>query len=310
MQDDSGLWVQTVAANGLEFETLMAGEGDRLALLLHGFPEHAISWREQMPALARMGYKVWAPNQRGYGRSSRPGRVEDYAIERLMEDVAGLIDASGARETVLIGHDWGGVVAWCFAAHQVRPIKALAILNVPHPACYVRNAWRPGQLWRSWYAWAFQVPWLPEWLGSRADALLVREAVLRSMAHPERMPPEVLGIFAAQASDPRRLRAMVNWYRAAFRGGLARQMRRGFPVIEVPTLLLWGEEDTALEKYTTYGTGRYVRNLTVRYLRGISHFLQQEAAEEVNAALALFLRGHDAPAGCLKPLELTNFLST
>ncbi len=167
--NDDGLWVETVRANGLEFEVLMAGGGDRLALLLHGFPEHAISWREQMEPLARLGYKVWAPNQRGYGRSSRPGRVEDYDIERLMEDVAGLIDAADAKETVLIGHDWGGVVAWCFASRKINPLKALVILNVPHPACYVRSMGRPGQLMRSWYAWAFQVPWLPEWLGSRAS---------------------------------------------------------------------------------------------------------------------------------------------
>ncbi len=147
MDWDAGLWVETVKANGLAFETLMAGNGERFALLLHGFPEHAISWREQMAALARQGYTVWAPNQRGYGRSSRPSRVADYDIEHLIEDVAGLIDvarARGATRTVLIGHDWGGVVAWCFAARNLRPLDALVILNAPHPMCYVRSMGRAG----------------------------------------------------------------------------------------------------------------------------------------------------------------------
>jgi pimeloyl-ACP methyl ester carboxylesterase len=283
--------VEMVRANGLEFEVLMAGEGDSLALLLHGFPEHAICWQGQVGALARLGYRVWAPNQRGYGNSSRPARVEDYALEALQEDLAGLIEASGAKRTVLIGHDWGGLVAWCFAMRRVRPLDALVIINVPHPACYLGSVWRPGQFARSWYAWAFQIPGFPEWLGSRAGGRPVIEAMLRSARRPEGFPPEMLGILMDQASDRERLGAMINWYRAAFRGGLARQLRRGFPRIETPTLLLWGEEDAALETYTTYGTERYVRDITIRYLAGVSHFVQQDAPEELNRLLAAFLSG-------------------
>ena len=124
-----------VDANGLTFEVFTAGaaSADRLALCLHGFPEHAHSWRFQMQPLADLGYRVWAPNLRGYGRSSRPPRIRDYAIEALLDDVAGLIDASGAREVVLLGHDWGAVIAWYFAMHRVRPLSRLVIMNVPHP---------------------------------------------------------------------------------------------------------------------------------------------------------------------------------
>src|SRR5215469_13566243 len=107
---------ELVEANGLKFEVAMCGEGESLALCLHGFPEHALSWRDQLPVLARLGYRAWAPNQRGYGNSSRPEKVSDYAIDKLVADVAVLIDASGAKHTVLIGHDWGAVVAWAFAA--------------------------------------------------------------------------------------------------------------------------------------------------------------------------------------------------
>src|SRR5947209_15738221 len=112
-------------ANGLTFEVDVCGDGPRLALCLHGFPECAYSWRYQLPFLARLGYTAWAPNLRGYGHSSRPPRVADYALDCLLADVAGLIDAAGKRSTLLIGHDWGGAVAWFFALRQLRPLQGL-----------------------------------------------------------------------------------------------------------------------------------------------------------------------------------------
>jgi pimeloyl-ACP methyl ester carboxylesterase len=109
-----------VEANGLRFEVLEEGTGDRLALCLHGFPEHAISWRHQIPVLAGMRYRVWAVNQRGYGRTTRPTQVADYALPHLVDDVTALINAASAKSVVLIGHDWGAMVAWCFAAEQLQ----------------------------------------------------------------------------------------------------------------------------------------------------------------------------------------------
>src|SRR5258705_2946844 len=116
---------QIVRANGIDFNVAMAGSGERLALCLHGFPESSFSWRHQMPLLARLGYRVWAPDLRGYGESERPPRVQDYAIEKLMEDVGGLIDAAGARSTLLLAHDWGGSIAWYFALRRVRSLDRL-----------------------------------------------------------------------------------------------------------------------------------------------------------------------------------------
>src|SRR5438094_255194 len=120
---DAPIQTEFINANGLRFETLTCGDpqSDTLALCLHGFPEVNLSWREQMPMLAGLGYRVWAPNQRGYGLSTRPPHMRDYAIEHLMADVAGLIDASQAKRVVLLGHDWGGIVAWAFAARRIRP---------------------------------------------------------------------------------------------------------------------------------------------------------------------------------------------
>ena len=285
------LQTEFVPANDLVFEVLTYGEGNTLALCLHGFPEVAWSWREQMPVLAAMGYRVWAPNQRGYGRTSRPPHMRDYAIEHLMADVAALIDASGARRVVLLGHDWGAIVAWCFATRRLRPIEKLVIINVPHPACFARALRRrPGQMLRSWYAGFFQIPRLPEWLLSRNGARPVAEMIRRSSSAPAAFPQDLLEATRASAAQPGALKAMIDWYRAFLRGGgLRRQLRLRFPAIDTPTLLLWGEDDVALAKYTTDGTEEFARNLTKQFLPGVSHWVQQDATEVCNEALRKFL---------------------
>ena len=284
-----------VPANGQTFEVAMCGQGDSLALCLHGFPEHALCWREQLPVLARLGYRAWAPNQRGYGRSSRPPKVKDYAIENLMADVAGLIDASGAKRTVLIGHDWGAVVAWAFATRQVRPLDALIIMNVPHPACYFDRLFRSAQFFKSWYIFFFQLPWLPEWLLTRRKSRAVSGMVLRTSTNRDKFPRDLLDVFQQNAQPPGAVTAMLNWYRAAFRRGASRQRRKGFPMIHTRTLMIWGEEDTALDKSTTYDTHRYVSDLTLRYLPGVSHWVQQDATEAVNEMMECFLTGKPVP---------------
>ena len=281
-----------IEANGLQFEVLTCGLGDRLALCLHGFPEPAESWRKQMTALAAKGYRVWAPNQRGYGRSSRPRGVAAYSLEHLIADVAGLIDASGAKETALLGHDWGGIVAWCFATRKVRPLTHLVILNAPHPVCFLRSLWHPEQLARSWYVLFFQIPWLPEWLGSRGHAWLIGRMVRGTSRRPEAFPELLLAAIRDDAAQPGALRAMIHWYRALVRGGgLRRQLRQGFPVIETPTLLVWGEDDVALSLHTLEGTEQFVRNLTVQRLPGVSHWVQQDAPERCRSILDEFFPG-------------------
>src|SRR3984885_6806513 len=153
---------QTIRANGIDFNVATAGSGERLALCLHGFPESSYSWRYQMPLLAQLGFRVWAPDLRGYGASSRPKGVQAYALETLEEDVAALIEAAGAKEVVLVGHDWGALIAWYYAMFGRIPIARLVIMNVPHPALAQKGlrTWR--QLAKSWYIFFFQIPWLPE----------------------------------------------------------------------------------------------------------------------------------------------------
>ena len=277
-----------VDANGVRFEVLEEGSGDRLALCLHGFPEHAISWRRQVPVLAGMGYRVWAVNQRGYGRTTRPTAVSDYALPNLLDDVAALIDASGARSVALIGHDWGAMVAWCFAAGQKRPLERLVIMNVPHPLCFraALRHWRQAR--KSWYVAFFQLPLLPERVLAAKGGAAVRR-MFAGLALPE----DVLQVYARQIAEPGAATAMLNWYRAArLDAGRMPDLRR---VIAVPTLVIWGEEDVALDLVCLEGTERYVRDLTLRRLPGVTHWVQQDAPEAVNAMLRTFLQG--APTG-------------
>ena len=141
-----------------------------LALLVHGFPESAFSWRYQIDALADAGYEVWAPNTRGYVGSSKPPKVKNYSMDRLLGDLGALIDRSGRDAVTLVGHDWGAAQAWAFAMRRVRPLERLVIMNVPHPACMMRELRKPRQLARSWYVFFFQIPWLPERVLPRPSA--------------------------------------------------------------------------------------------------------------------------------------------
>ena len=295
---------ERVRANGLTFHVATCGEGENLALCLHGFPECWFSWRCQLPFLARLGYRVWAPDLRGYGDTDRPRRTRDYAIERLLEDVDGLIAAADPRSTVLVGHDWGALIAWYYAMRRPTALDRLVILNVPHPAVFTRRLWRPGQLRRSWYVFFFQVPWLPErWLSAdgcrRIAGALIASAVDRS-----RFPPDVLEVYRRSAARPGALTAMLDYYRALVRGrGLLRQRRLGYPVVETPTLMIWGTEDRALGIETTYGTDRHVRDLTLRYLPGVSHWVQQEAPDAVNTILGEWLSAPRAGRSRSEDLE-------
>jgi len=285
---------ERVRANGLDFHVLVCGDGDRLALCLHGFPEIGYSWRHQMPLLASLGYRVWAPDLRGYGRTDRPQGLTNYAIEKLMEDVGSLIDASGARETVLIAHDWGAVIAWQFAASRIRPLDRLIILNGPaprprdkRPSIFSREFWRFG------YALFFQIPWLPEWALRARNYHLIEQVFRGQTAYqPERFTDDVIAVYKESAARPGALTAMLNYYRALIRGGGMKRLEvMGFPMIETPTLILWGEQDPILPPEMIADADTWVRDLTTKLIPDSGHWLQQEAPEAVNAYLRDWLPG-------------------
>jgi pimeloyl-ACP methyl ester carboxylesterase len=199
-----------------------------------------------------------------------------------VDDVTALINAASAKNVVLIGHDWGAMVAWCFAAQQRRPLHRLVIMNDPHPLCF-RSAlkhWR--QMRKSWYVAFFQLPILPERMLTANGG-----AIVRRMFGGVALPPDVLAVYTRQITEPGAATAMLNWYRAIrLRSSRTLDLAQ---VIEVPTLVVWGEQDMALDPICLHGTERYARDLTVKRLPGVSHWVQQDAPQVVNELLQEFL---------------------
>ena len=291
-----------VEANGLRFETDQCGDGPRLALFLHGFPESKASWRFHMPAVAALGYTCWAPNLRGYGATTRPARRRAYRLQHLLDDVAGLIDAARAQgidgPVTLVGHDWGGMIGWSFLLSGLRPVERFVVMNFPHPLLFLRGLTSMRQLKRSWYMGFFQLPWLPVWLLSRKKAQGIGRMFRELVDNPPEdgvVPKQVIRDYRTNGYSPGGAKAMVNYYRANFVNPWALRLWRSGTKLTVPTLMIWGENDVALSKELTYGTDELVEDLTVRYLPGVSHWVQQQAPYTVSAMVTAWLSGAEVP---------------
>lgn len=277
--------------NGLRFHCVTAGKGEPgkpLVLLLHGFPQDWYCWRHQIPAIAAAGYSVVAPDQRGYGETEKPSRVRDYRLESLVADAKGIVEAFGASKVIVVGHDWGAAVAWAFAWTHPEMVEKLVVLNVPHPG-KMAEALRTNlrQVRRSWYMFAFQLPWLPEWALTRRGAANVAR-MMRGMAHrKEAFSKEDLEHYKAAMLRPGAARSTVAWYRAALRRPLAgmrmgRTGKKGSTKVHAPTLVIWGEDDTALGKELTYGLDRWCKGpLRIEYVKDCSHWVVEERPEDV-----------------------------
>jgi pimeloyl-ACP methyl ester carboxylesterase len=282
---------KTIRANGLAFAYDEAGAGDNIALCLHGFPESRFSWRHQLPALAEAGWHAIAPDLRGYGDSSRPSGRAAYTLRHLVDDAAALFDAFGARRRLLVAHDWGAVIAWHFALERARPLDGLVIMNVPHPAVMRAVMRRSLAQWRrSWYVVFFQLPYLPEAMLGARGARFIGQAFIGMAVDKSRFPKPVLDHYRQNALHPGALTAMINYYRANLRT-LGRAAPA--PPIDVPTLMIWGEQDTALGLELTEGYDPYVTDFTLCRLPGVSHWVQQEAPEQVNARFLTWLKNKD-----------------
>jgi epoxide hydrolase 4 len=282
-----GLRHQYAMVNGVRLHYVEAGSGP-LVLLLHGFPEFWYSWRHQIDALAPH-FRVVAPDQRGYNLSEKPHGVGAYAIDTLVEDVAALIRHLGEEQAVIVGHDWGGGVAWSFALAHPEMTRRLIVMNCPHPAAMARGLRTFKQLRKSWYMFFFQIPKLPEFALRAGNYRAIERAFRGAVHRPGTFTDADIRAYKEAAAQPGALTSEINWYRSMLRGGL-RQATQQFPTISAPTLLIWGEDDQALGKELTYGTERWVSNLTVKYIPNTSHWVQQEQPEMVNGYLLDFLR--------------------
>ena len=260
-------------------------------VLVHGFPEFWYSWRHQIPALAAAGFRVVAPDMRGYNLSSRPAEVSAYEPRRLAGDVADLIADRGAGGAFLAGHDWGGAVVWITAMAYPEVVERLAILNVPHPRRILEALRRPGrQLARSWYMFAFQLPWLPERAVRAGDWWALR----RGFEHDARagaFTPADIDRYREVWSQPGALTAAINYYRASMRRRTSAQPGEIRPV-QAPTMVIWGERDRHLGADLAEPRAADVPHLErVVRLPDASHWVQHDEPDRVSALLIDFFSG-------------------
>jgi pimeloyl-ACP methyl ester carboxylesterase len=239
-----------------------------LVVLLHGFPEDRRAWRHQIPALARAGFRVVAPDLRGYGDSPKPRGVDSYKVQEIAGDVAELIESHGGN-CFLVGHDWGAVIAWFVTMMRPDLVRKLAILNVPHPAAFSRELRRSrSQRLRAAYQLFFQLPVLPELTWRLFGGMVMRRMTGRRYTWP----------------GP--LRPMFHYYRALRR--TRGQLRKLIARIEVPVLMIWGEEQSIFVEETLHDLDGWIADLHIERIAHARHFVQHDAPERVNQLLVEF----------------------
>ena len=275
--------------NGIRMHYVTQGSGP-LIVLLHGFPEFWYSWRFQIPVLAELGYTVVAPDLRGYNDTDKPRT--GYDVGTLIRDIEGLIKGLGYTQAVVIGHDWGGALAWVFAMRYPQLVSRLVVMNAPHPWAFERELRTWKQLKKSWYVFAFQLSWLPEYLMRRNQAELIGRMIYQAAVQKDAFPPAVLDQYRAAMSKPGALTAAINYYRRFMCSALNLNSSSsgGKTIISAPTLLIWGEQDIALDIALTTGLEQWVPNIQIKRIPDSGHWVQQEKPDLVNAYLTQFLQ--------------------
>jgi epoxide hydrolase 4 len=272
--------------NGIRLHVVQAGPKSGIpVVLLHGFPEFWYGWRKQIPALVDAGCRVIIPDQRGYNLSDKPKGIKSYRTDELVKDVVGLMDALEYQKVNVVGHDWGAVVAWTLAYQHPERLQHLGILNVPHPLVMRRFLQRDlEQIRRSWYVFLFQIPWLPE-AGMRAEDWRSAVRALRGSGLIHTFTNEDIEKYKEAWSQPGAITAMINWYRALrYQMNVPKQMQ-----IRVPTLMMWGMKDVALTHRMARPSMDHVDEGNLILIPDATHWVQLDAAEEVNHYLIDFL---------------------
>jgi len=276
-----------IETNGIRLHVVQAGPKSGIpVVLLHGFPEFWYGWRKQIPALVEAGCRVIIPDQRGYNLSDKPKGIKSYRTDELVKDILGLIDALDYEKVNLVGHDWGAVVSWMFAYQHPERLNRLSILNVPHPLVMRRFLQRDfEQMRRSWYAYLFQLPWIPE-QGMRANNWRGAVRALRGSGKIHTFTNDDIVKYKEAWSQPDAMTSMINWYRAAVRAAfqLPNEMR-----IKVPTLMMWGMKDFALTHRMARPSIDHCDDGKLILFADATHWVQHDAAEEVNHYLVDFL---------------------
>ena len=274
--------METYRRDGLTFDVRDSGPtGGPAVVCLHGFPQDATAFDAVTPLLVAQGFRVLAPDQRGYSPGARPSGRRAYTGREVVADVVALLDAAGIERAHVVGHDWGGVVAWTLASRHADRTLSLTALSTPHPAAMVRSVARSTQVLRSSYMAAFQVPWLPERMLLARDGARLRRALLASGLGPQRADH-----YTRRLLEPGALTAALGWYRAIpFDGGY------GAGIVRVPTAYVYGRRDRFFAPAAVRDTGRYVRGPLRMLGLDAGHWVpEQEAARVADVVHALARR--------------------
>ncbi|AHM60770.1 putative hydrolase [Flammeovirgaceae bacterium 311] len=276
---------QYYQVNGIRLHVIEAGRQDgEILLFLHGFPEYWWGWRHQISYFAQLGYRVVAPAQRGYHLSSKPAQTKAYGMKHLTDDVAALIRQLPKQKVNLVGHDWGGAVAWAMALRYPELLHKLIVLNLPHPQVMRRSfvKW-PKQLLKSWYIGFFQLPLLPEKLLSRHNFKLLTKTMMASSKEGTFSQEDMLRYKQAW-QQPGALKAMINWYRAALSGTLKLNH-----LVTTPTLLIWGKQDQFLSHEMAPASIEKCEKGRLEMIPDATHWVQHEKSELVNKLILEFI---------------------
>jgi len=275
-------------------ETRHAGPSDgEVVVLLHGFPECWNTWKHQIPALADAGYRVFAPNMRGYGQSSKPADISDYHVDELIRDVDAIRRYADVEKIHLVGHDWGAMVAWWYALNKSEHLASLTILNVPHPKVFLSTLRKsPMQMLKSWYVFYFQIPKLPELTLPVNNYFFFRD-ILKRTSNRGSYQDEDIKELVDHWKIPGAMRGMVNYYRSAMR---SQPKARHGNKVSTPTQILWGERDLALTLDMARGSEKFLENGSLTTYPDATHWLAHDKPEEVTTRLKEHFLAHPAKA--------------
>lgn len=278
--------LSTFTNDGLTFDVIDEGPLDSPVIVaLHGFPERATMWEEVIPQLTGAGFRVLAPNQRGYSPGARPVGVRNYAVDKLEGDIIALVDQAGVRKFHVLAHDWGAAVAWQLVGNHADRVQTLSILSVPHPRAF-QDAMLRGQLLHSWYMLLFQIPRLPEWLFGFNETEAFKKFGKSWMKVSDRLAERIRELF----SEPGATTATVNWYRA-----MRYSLRSPARSSRVPTLFIWSDGDSAVTRAAADATPKYVEApYRFEIFEGVSHWIAEERPHETAALVLDHIAEHSA----------------
>ncbi|WP_434400868.1 alpha/beta hydrolase [Planococcus sp. 11815] len=276
-----------IETNGIRLHAAVAGPEDgELVVLLHGFPEFSYGFHHQMEELAASGYRVVVPDQRGYHLSDKPEQIEDYTINKLSDDIAGLIEAFGETSAIVIGHDWGGAVAWHLAASKPEYVKKLIAINIPHPTAMPRVFMKnPLQWLKSSYMAFFQLPEVPEKLMAANDFESMKQA-MKGTARPDAFTDQELERYKDAWSQPGALTGMLNWYRAIRKGSLLQMPKAP---LRMSVRIIWGLGDQFLSPMLATESLKFCENAELVWVGEATHWVHHEQPEIVNRLIKEFL---------------------